>query len=55
MNSNGIADVGDTLLYRIVIKNLSSATALNVRMNDTPDTKTRIDIGSVRTTHGRVI
>ncbi len=54
-NSNGNADVGDSLLYRVVIKNLASSTARNVRMNDTPDAKTRIVIGSVRTTHGTVI
>jgi hypothetical protein len=35
--------------------NLSTSTARNVQFNDTPDSKTRIIIGSVRTSHGSVI
>jgi uncharacterized repeat protein (TIGR01451 family) len=54
VNNNGNVDAGDSLIYRITLNNRSTSTSLNVQFNDTPDSKTRIIIGSVRTTHGTV-
>ncbi|MFN5059078.1 MAG: hypothetical protein ACK5GU_04085 [Chloroflexota bacterium] len=54
INNNGNVDAGDSLIYRITLNNRSTTTALNVMFNDTPDSKTRIIIGSVRTSHGTV-
>lgn len=55
VNNNGNVDAGDSLMYRITMNNLSTTTALNTEFNDTPDSKTRIIIGSVRTSHGTVL
>ncbi|MFZ9856872.1 MAG: hypothetical protein ACO3F2_00885 [Roseiflexaceae bacterium] len=55
VNNNGNVDAGDTLIYRVTMNNLSTTTALNTVFNDTPDSKTRIVIGSVRTSHGTVV
>jgi uncharacterized repeat protein (TIGR01451 family) len=54
VNNNGNVDAGDTLLYRVVLNNFAVLPVLNVRLNDAPDSKTRIVIGSVRTSHGIV-
>jgi uncharacterized repeat protein (TIGR01451 family) len=55
VNNNSNVDAGDTLIYRITMNNLSTTTAQNVALNDTPDRKTRIVIGSVRTSRGTVL
>jgi uncharacterized repeat protein (TIGR01451 family) len=55
VNNNGSVDAGDSLLYRITLNNYATATVQNAQFNDTPDSKTRIIVGSVRTTHGTVI
>ena len=54
VDSDGVADPGDTLLYTIVITNGGTGDALAVGLTDTPDTNTALVTGSVTTTSGSV-
>jgi hypothetical protein len=50
VNSNGIANPGDTLTYTVKITNSGSTDATGVVFNDTPDANTTLVPGSVTTT-----
>jgi uncharacterized repeat protein (TIGR01451 family) len=54
VDSDGLADPGDTLLYTIVITNSGTGDATGVVFNDTPDANTALVTGSVTTTSGSV-
>lgn len=46
---------GDTLLYLIKIVNIGNAAATGIRLRDTPDVNTPLQIGSVRADGGTVV
>jgi uncharacterized repeat protein (TIGR01451 family) len=50
VNSNGVANAGDTLRYTVLITNAGDMDALNVQFSDTIDLNTTLVSGSVKTT-----
>ena len=54
-NSNGQVDPGDGLLYTVVITNSGNADATGVQFQDTPDSNTTLNSGTVTTTQGAVL
>ncbi len=54
VNSNGVADGGDTLTYTVTLVNVGAFEAQNVVFNDTPDANTTLVVGSVTTTQGTI-
>ncbi len=53
-DGNGSASPGDTLEYRVVIRNSGNQAATSVLFNDTPDSNTAVVVGSVQTSAGTV-
>ncbi|HEX6639996.1 MAG TPA: hypothetical protein VF215_02730, partial [Thermoanaerobaculia bacterium] len=55
VDSDGLAEPGDTLLYSIVITNSGTGAANGVMLNDTPGANTTLVVGSVTTTAGSIV
>ncbi len=54
-DGDGQVDPGDTLDYRLELRNTGSAAALNLRLSDAIPAATRIVAGSVTTSQGAVV
>jgi uncharacterized repeat protein (TIGR01451 family) len=54
LNSNGLADPGDTLSYTVVISNSGGAPASTVLLTDSLDTNTTLVAGSVTASQGSI-
>jgi uncharacterized repeat protein (TIGR01451 family) len=54
LDNNGVSSPGDTLLYQVIIQNSGNTAATAVTFSETPDTNTRLVVGSVRTSQGTI-
>ncbi len=54
IDSNGIANPGDTLLYNVTIRNSGNGAASGLLFTDFPDANTALVVGSVQTNRGTV-
>lgn len=55
LDSDGLAEPGDTILYTIVMTNSGTGAATGIVFSDAPDSNTALVVGSVTTTSGSVM
>jgi len=53
-DADGVPSPGDTLLYRVLLRNAGNQAAIDLTVADVPDANTQLVAGSVRTTAGGV-
>lgn len=53
-DANGIPSPGDTLLYRLLLRNGGNQAATDITLTDVPDANTTLIVGSVQSTAGGV-